>query len=652
MPKISAVIITFNEEKYIEQCILSVAEVADEIVIVDSFSTDRTKEICLAHGVRFIEHPFIGYRDQKNFALTQATFDYVLSLDADEALSPRLEKSILSVKQNLRYDGYEFNRLNNFCGRWMHFTSLYPERKIRLFNKTKAEWGGRNIHESVILNNSKSSGYLKGNLLHWLYDSYEESVDKMNKFSTFSANEYFNQGIKVNPKKILFNPLWRFFHSYVLKGGFIEGYEGFMVSKILATTCFLKYVKLRRLYVQKKQSKKKAVCTIKHISTNNIKNLEKNSNSISIGFDAKRAFYNNSGLGNYSRNLLCALANNYPNNAYYLFTPKTKKRFILENETQFNLIEPDTAFFKLIRPLWRRKYMNKEITKQKLKIFHGLSQELPIGIENTGAKSIVTIHDLIFLRFPEFYSWVDIKIYYRKLVHACSVADHIVAISKQTKNDLVKFLNISPDKISLIYQGCNPYFWDKYTSEFFQEVRVKYNLPERYLLYVGTIEERKNLLGIIKAMHTFNINIPLVVVGRKTKTYYKVVKDYISSNNITNIIFPQRISNLELPVIYQNAECFIYPSFFEGFGIPLLEALVSKIPVITSKGGCFTEAAGPGSKYVDPYSIQEIGESIIEVINNKDIRDKMITIGANYANNFKDEVIANNYMNLYHSLLE
>jgi glycosyltransferase involved in cell wall biosynthesis len=384
------------------------------------------------------------------------------------------------------------------------------------------------------------------------------------------------------------------------------------------------------------------------ITTNN----EEKPNPISIGFDAKRAFFNNSGLGNYSRNLLYALAKKYPENSYYLFTPKTKNRFIMENEGQFNLIKPGLAVFKLMNPLWRRRYMRNDIIRQKLEIFHGLSQELPVGIEKTGVKSIVTVHDLIFMRFPEFYRWIDAKIYSRKLIHACRVSDFIVAMSKQTKDDLVEFLNISPDKISVIHQGCNAYFWNNYSKEYFQEVRLKYNLPERYLLYVGTIEERKNLLGIIKAIHITNINIPLVVIGRKIDIYYKKVLKYISTHKLNNIVFTEHISNLELPVIYQNAECFIYPSFFEGFGIPILEALVSGTPVITSNGGCFEEAGGPGSLYVDPYNADNIGEAIFNVVNSKELRDKMIIIGADYANNFKDDVIATTYMKLYHSLLK
>ena len=302
------------------------------------------------------------------------------------------------------------------------------------------------------------------------------------------------------------------------------------------------------------------------ISAVSTTNNEEKLRPISIGFDAKRAFFNNSGLGNYSRNLLFALAKNHPENSYFLFTPKTKGRHFIENEAQFSLIEPDTTVLKLIRPLWRMKYMINDIRRQKLEIFHGLSHELPLGIKKTGAKSVVTVHDLIFIKFPEFYNWIDVKIYYWKLVHACRVSDHIVAISNQTKNDLLTYLKISPSKITVIHQGCNPSYWDLYSKEFFEEVRTRYDLPEKYLLYVGTIEERKNLLGIVKAIHTSDIKIPLVVIGRKVGIYFRKVLEYINMHELGNIIFPEGVLNSELPVIFQNAECFIYPSFYEGFG--------------------------------------------------------------------------------------
>ena len=257
MSKISAVIITLNEEKYIAQCINSLKGVADEIVVVDSFSTDRTKEICLSLGVKFNEHTFTGYRDQKNYAVGLAKYDYILSLDADEALSPELEKSINRIKQDLKYDGYKFNRLNKFCGRWIYHTNLSPECKVRLYNRKKARWAGLNIHERIILDNPDSVLRIKGKLYHWLYDSYEESIDKINRYTTLLAEEYYKQNIKYTLRKLLLHPTWRFFHSFFLKAGFLDGFDGFVVSKILATSCFLKYLKLKALYVSEKKTKRR-----------------------------------------------------------------------------------------------------------------------------------------------------------------------------------------------------------------------------------------------------------------------------------------------------------------------------------------------------------------------------------------------------------
>ena len=373
---------------------------------------------------------------------------------------------------------------------------------------------------------------------------------------------------------------------------------------------------------------------------------------VSIGFDAKRAFYNSSGLGNYSRSLLMALAKVAPENNYYLFSARSKNRIKMGNEGRFNFIEPKAAIFKFIGSVWRSKFMIKEIVHQNIDIYHGLSQELPVGIKKSGVKSIVTVHDLIFIRYPEFYNWIDKKIYLWKLVHACREADIIIAISKQTKSDLIQFLNISTDKIFVIYQGCNPYFWDKYTDEFTAKIRAKFNLPDKYLLYVGTIEERKNLLGLVRAIHIKNIKLPVVVIGRKAEPYFSTIQDYLTTHNLNNFIFPDNVLNLEMPVIYQNAECFIYPSFFEGFGIPVLEALVSKTPVITSNASCLAEAAGPGSIFIDPYDSEKLGEAILKVINDKELRDKMISSGVDHANNFSDEAVARSYLKLYYSLIQ
>jgi glycosyltransferase involved in cell wall biosynthesis len=268
MPKISAVIITYNEEKYIEQCINSLVDIADEIVVVDSLSTDRTAEICKRLGVKFFEQKFLGYKEQKNFAVQQASNDFILSLDADEALSVKLRKSILKAKNNWQFDGYKCNRLNNYCGQWMYHTSLYPERKLRLFDRRKGSWGGINPHDRFKMNPGSTVGFLKGDILHWVYDSIEEHIAKINHFSSISAREYFKLGIRAGVGKTILRPIWRFFHSYVIKTGFLEGYMGFIVSLNLAYLCFLKYAKLRRLIlIDKKNKKHKLTDSRVHIAT-------------------------------------------------------------------------------------------------------------------------------------------------------------------------------------------------------------------------------------------------------------------------------------------------------------------------------------------------------------------------------------------------
>jgi glycosyltransferase involved in cell wall biosynthesis len=371
---------------------------------------------------------------------------------------------------------------------------------------------------------------------------------------------------------------------------------------------------------------------------------------MTLGFDAKRALFNTSGLGNYSRNLLNALEENYPDNDYLLFTPRSENRIHLAHDDKFRIIGPGNSFFRLFSSLWRTKFISSDIKKEKPDLYHGLSHELPFGIEKSGVKTVLTVHDLIFIRHPELYKWLDRTIYTRKLVHSCKVADKIVAISEQTRRDLVEILRLPEDKITVIYQGCNPIFRKIPVPDEIERIRLKYALPDKYLLFVGTIEERKNLLGVIKGMHEAGIEMPLVAVGRKRKDYFEKIDAYISSEGIRNVMFLEGIINTDLPVIYRNAECFVYPSFVEGFGIPLVEAAVSGTPVITTEGGCFPEAAGPGSVYVDPHNTSAIGNAIRMVLEDTALREKMIRTGLEFTERFRDEIIAKDYMNLYKSI--
>lgn len=248
MLKLSGVIITFNEERNIEQCLKSLVNVVDEIVVVDSFSTDNTKNICTRFNVTFIEQKFLGYIEQKNFALAQASYDHVVSLDGDEALSEVLQKSIVDLKTNWNVDGYYANRFNNFCGQWIKHSDWYPNKKLRVFDRRKAEWKGINPHDNVQLyDENVKTGYLKGDILHQTYQSYSEFNQKTEYFSTIAAQAYFDKGKKASLWKIVWNPTWAFFKSYVLRLGFLDGFNGFVICVQTANITFLKYSKLREL---------------------------------------------------------------------------------------------------------------------------------------------------------------------------------------------------------------------------------------------------------------------------------------------------------------------------------------------------------------------------------------------------------------------
>ena len=258
MIKLSGVIITYNEERNIEKCLQSLLPVVDEIIVIDSFSVDNTKTICKKYQVTFIEQSFLGYIEQKNFALNQASYDYIVSLDGDEALSETLQKSILELKSNWKHNGYYTNRLNNFCGQWIRYSDWYPNKKLRVFDRRQAQWKGINPHDEVILNNPKEKkGYLKGDILHRTYQTYSEFNLKTEHFSTIAAKAYFDLGKKAPFWKIVFNPTWAFVKSYFFRLGFLDGLNGLVICVQTANITFLKYTKLRELILQESKSTSK-----------------------------------------------------------------------------------------------------------------------------------------------------------------------------------------------------------------------------------------------------------------------------------------------------------------------------------------------------------------------------------------------------------
>lgn len=368
-----------------------------------------------------------------------------------------------------------------------------------------------------------------------------------------------------------------------------------------------------------------------------------------IGFDAKRAFNNQSGLGNYSRNLLSSLALSFPGYSYFLYTPSLSNRLFSYQDHNFAIRKPEKSLHKAFPWWWRSFRLSAELSKDKLDVYHGLSHELPPGIKKTGIKTVVTIHDLIFIRYPELYSPVDRIIYNRKFRYACIKADKIIAVSNQTADDIIRYYHIDPSKIEVIYQACNPLFMKSVDEETKLQIRHKYKLPDNYILHVGNIEERKNALMLIKAVHIAKIDRPLVIIGRKTK-YFKQIQQYIDDQQLKNILFLDTIKNEELPSFYRMADLFIYPSLFEGFGIPIIESLFSGTPVITSRGGCFPEAGGSGTIYIDPHNVEELSDSIKKVLSDSVLRNRMIESGYRHAAKFTPEKAAEKVVRVYESL--
>lgn len=252
MIKLTVAIITYNEEKNIGRCISSVKEIADEVLVVDSFSTDNTEAICKDGGARFVQNPFKGHIEQKNYALTLATHQHVLSLDADEALSPLLLEEIKKTKKNFEYSGYRFNRLTNYNGHWVKHCGWYPDTKLRLVDKSKAMWRGTNPHDILEMNGDERVGFLPGDLLHYSYESIAAHVTQTDKFTTIAANAAFKAGKKSSMFKIITRPILKFLRDYFYKLGFLDGRYGFIICSINALSAMLKYSKLRDLELGKK----------------------------------------------------------------------------------------------------------------------------------------------------------------------------------------------------------------------------------------------------------------------------------------------------------------------------------------------------------------------------------------------------------------
>lgn len=373
-----------------------------------------------------------------------------------------------------------------------------------------------------------------------------------------------------------------------------------------------------------------------------------------IGFDAKRIVRNGTGLGSYGRTLVNDLAQRQ-DLALRLYAPDKGR-----DDLRSQIVErPNVSFcyphfpssIHLPSSWWRMKGVVTDLQRDGVQLYHGLSGELPIGIRKSGIRSVVTIHDLIFLRHPEFYNWVDTKIYAWKFRQTLREADHVIAISECTKRDILYYGDIDEQKISIVYQSFAPRFSVEVSEEQRTQVRSAYQLPQRYILNVGSIEARKNILQAVQALPLLPDDVALVMVGRHTP-YTDQVLQYVREHHLEERVrVLHGVPDEHLPMLYALAESFVYPSVYEGFGIPIIEAISCGLPVVACSGSCLEEAGGPDSLYVQPGNVEAMAAAIRLTLVGAEGRELRIENSKKYIRRFSGCNVADQVAEIYSALM-
>lgn len=364
-----------------------------------------------------------------------------------------------------------------------------------------------------------------------------------------------------------------------------------------------------------------------------------------IGFDAKRIVRNGTGLGSYGRTLVNSLSSIDNFDQFLLYAPDEglddlREQIVMRPNVSFHY--PAHARFRFQRDAWRTKGIIKDLIADNITLYHGLSGELPVGIKDAGIPAVVTIHDLIFLRHPEYYKWMDVQIYKRKFYATLKEASNIIAISECTKRDILHYGDFPEDKITVIYQSASK----KFNMNEAMPRPIQLEGIGHYILQVGTIEERKNAMLSVQALEHLPKDLHLVLVGRET-AYSEQIRRYASMHGLTKRLhILSGISNDSLASIYRHAECFVYPSRYEGFGIPVIEAIQSGLPVVAATGSCLEEAGGPDCLYVSPDSPKQLADAVMQLIESPE-RQQIVERAQQYVRRFENSDVAGQVLDLY-----
>jgi len=585
MIKLSVVIITLNEEKNIGRCLESVKDIADDIVVVDSYSTDNTEKICAEYGVRFIRHSFIGHIEQKNWAITQAKYPHVFSLDADELLSDRLKMSIREVKENWKFDGYFVNRLTNYCGKWIRYSSWYPSRKLRLWDSRKGEWGGMNPHDHFILEKGASRKFLKGDLLHYSYYSIKQHIEQINKFSDIAAKSFFEVGKNASYFNILFHPVWRMFRDYIIKLGFLDGFYGLVISMNSAHETFLKYIKLKKLNSDAEKASKKRICFFNSLKT--------------WGGGEKWHYDLSTGLA----------AMEY--DVFVFSSPKSELLKKLKSSTldHYSLRVSNLSFLNPFKILYLRKIFRREKVKT---LVMNLSSDLKVaGI----AAKMAGVENIIYKRanaIPVRNSFLNRYLFSK-------VITRMIANSQETKRSvLANNPNlIEPSRIQVIYPGIDL----NNRQDLQNEPVYKKQDGEIVLGNAGRLTEEKGhiyLIQLAEILKKKGLKFRIIIAGAgKLKSWLN--KQARNRNVHEEVLFLGFVDQVEQ--FYSDIDIFLLTSLWEGFGYVLVEAMAEKKPVIAFDIRSSAEVVDDGtSGYLVPRGdVEAMAEKVMELAANRDL---------------------------------
>lgn len=362
-----------------------------------------------------------------------------------------------------------------------------------------------------------------------------------------------------------------------------------------------------------------------------------------IGFDAKRAFHNRTGLGNYSRDLIQGLINLAPENSFYLFNPKKNSSWSPSGNSH-EIIQPKSKFHRRFHTLWRRKKISSLCEELDIEIYHGLSHELPLGIENQKCKTVVSIHDLIFERFPKQYKGIDRASYRLKIKHACQVANAIVCVSEFTASELIDLYSVDPEKIEIIW----PSIHDSFYSKEYVELSIPNLKLGEYYLSVGTFElrkQQKELLNILRS----DSKRQLVLVG-KENSYAQELRDIAEQEGYADRLFlMHKVDLLQLKALYKQAKAFVYASSFEGFGMPIAEAMAVGCPVIIPDLPLYQEVTA-GKAFFYPDRSWDVLVQLLKELEAKDLFTEKIAQAKEVAKRYTVEQSAEKTLALYKSL--